>query len=542
VIFLLCSVHHLYTFGVHFGFNSECANLYLDLHGTQALIKAGNNNNGIAGSLIFGGYDKSRMAGPGVSIRMPGDRNNTLAVGVQSITWRPDQNKEANQLSLTINSGSFSAIIDSTLPYLILPDAVCDEFATRFQLDFDEERRVYTVNTSAHNWNIGQDATVIFSIVPGPQDSAKFASIALPYAAFDHNLSFPIEDQSIRYFPIKRSENGVYVLGRTFLQEAYLVVDYERTNFTVAPAYSSDDVAPPNLIPIFNNTYVVNETGQSHGNGGLSAGAIAGIVVGIVLAFIIAGVGAFLFWKRRRDAENKALQDSNPSEIDTTFAGTEVKYRRVSELTGSEAPRSPKYSTAGYYGDPKSIPPISEMSPESTPAELYSPPPDGERETYDYFAAGRVGRRGATRDRDSSGHNSPRTLIAELPGEDVRPSAAQQHPGSKHGRGQSDASLSTNIAEVLAGKEMKEPLEPHPEVRSGAPATSEEIVLSTADVQVHGTEHEAKSAPERRPSHARGLSDTTMQSDSTAVSQPTPEELERWARSVDDGSQRPMSP
>jgi hypothetical protein len=58
--------------------------------------------------------------------------------------------------------------------------------------------------------------------------------------------------------------------------------------------------------------------------------------------------------------------------------------------------------------------PISELWPDTTPAELYSPPaelhsppPEG-RETVDYFAASRTRRQGA-----------PRTPIAELPGEDA---------------------------------------------------------------------------------------------------------------------------
>jgi hypothetical protein len=46
---------------------------------------------------------------------------------------------------------------------------------------------------------------------------------------------------------------------------------------------------------------------------------------------------------------------------------------------------------------------------------------------------------------------------------------------------------------------------------------------------------------ERRPSHTRGLSDTTIASDSTAVSQPTPDELESWARSGNDAPNRPAS-
>jgi hypothetical protein len=190
--------------------------------------------------------------------------------------------------------------------------------------------------------------------------------------------------------------------------------------------------------------------------------------------------------------------------------------------------------------------PISELWPDTTPAELYSPPaelysppPEG-RETVDYFAASRTRRQGA-----------PRTPIAELPGEDAISSLPKKNEDPKpfqkppHSRSPSDNSLSTNIDEVLANKNASE-AEPSTdaaksEAEPGAPATAEEIARAKAGAQSGNTEHAEESTMHRRPSHTRGLSDTTIQSDSTAVSQPTPEELERWRRSEDDPN-RPMSP
>ena len=476
---------------------------------------------------------------------MPSEKNTTLVVGVQSILYVPDQ--DVDPVTISFTQGGFEATIDSTLPFLVLPDDICDQFQQKFQLQFDEDIGLYTVNASAHDRNVQQNATVAFKIGAGPQDSDIFASIVLPYAAFNHNVSFPITNQQ-QYFPIKRSDNGIYVLGRTFLQEAYIVVDYERANFTVAPAYFSAPMPDQSLVTIFNKTYT-GLTPRKESDSGLSAGAIAGIVVGIVLAFIIAGVGAFFWWKKRRDTKKALLQYEKPSEIDTVSAGNEVKYRRVSELTGSEAPHSPNSSTTGYYtNEHKMIPPISEMSPESPPVELYSPPPGSAK---DYFGAGRPRRRGATR--SSSGHNTPGTPIAELPGDDGRFQTAGQHSdvvgplqSSMHARGPSDASLSTNIDEVLAGRQEAvpavKPKESEPSVQPGEAATSDEIIKAKGRSEPEDAEHEQNPTSERRPSHARGLSDATVHSDSTAVSQPTPEELERWARSVDDAPRRPLSP
>ncbi|CAN9396433.1 unnamed protein product [Alternaria alternata] len=512
-----------------------------------------NNNNGVPASLVLGGYDKARLTEQGVSISMPSQQNNTLAVGVIGITYKPDQDFEADTKSFTTRG--FPATIDSTFPYLILPDEVCDQFIEKFGLGYDDFSGLFTVNDTSHEQNLRLKATVSFKISASANtDSTDFADIVLPYAALDQQANFPFFVNETRYLPIKRAWNGHFVLGRTFLQEAYIVVDYHQYNFTVAPAVFSDPMPSPSLVTIFDGTFTgLPGPSDSDSGGGLSAGAIAGIVVGIVGAFIIVAIGVFFLWRKRRQAKKeKAKQEAEkPSEIDTTYAGTEIKYRRISELTGSETLQSPKDSTTGYYNaDHKSIPPISELSPESTPAELYSPPPEG-RETVDYFAAGRTRRQGGPSDRGSSGNNTPRTPIAELPGEDAISSLPKKNEDPKsfqkppHSRSPSDNSLSTNIDEVLAKKNASE-AEPgtdtaKSEAESGAPATAEEIARAKAGAQSGGTEHAEESTMHRRPSHTRGLSDTTIQSDSTAVSQPTPEELERWRRSEDDPN-RPMSP
>ncbi|KAG9191289.1 hypothetical protein G6011_09377 [Alternaria panax] len=508
------------------------------------------NNHGVLGSLVLGGYDKARLSEQGVEIDMPSLQDTTLAIGVNSITYKPDQSADADTRSFT--NQSFSAVIDSTLPYLVLPDEVCDNFITEFGLGFDDFSQLFTVNDTSHQQNLRLKATVSFKISASANtDSAKFTSIVLPYSALIQQAGFLFFTKQTRYLPIKRAGNKQSVLGRTLLQEAYLIVDYEHQNFKVAPAIFSDPMPNPSLVTMFDKSYTGLPTPSDDGSGGgLSPGAIAGIVVGIVGVFIIIAVGVFFLWRKRRQAKKTEEDNEKPSEIDTTHAGTEIKYRRISELTGSESLQSPKDSTTGYYNaDHKSIPPISELSPESTPAELYSPPSEG-RDTVDYFAAGRMRRHGVTREYDSSGNNTPRTPIAELPGEDAISSISDRSQDPKllqkppHSRSPSDNSLSTNIDEVLAKKASE--TEPgndatNPAAGPGAPAITEEITRTKTRAQSGEAEDAEESTMQRRPSHTRGLSDVTVQSDSTAVSQPTPEELERWATSVDDPN-RPMSP
>lgn len=487
-------------------------------------------------------YDKH------VSIGMPNEKNNTLVVGVESILYKPDPDVEANTFSFTSESKGFFATIDSELPYLWLPDAVCDHFADRFQLDYDDSANLYKVNSSAHQHNTQQNATVSFKIGSSTQDSNDFTTIELPYSAFDFTISSPLVDSDTQYFPLKKSPNGMYVLGRAFLQEAYIIVDYERGNFTVAPAYYSQPMPESKIVSIYNKTYQApsaSPTPIPSKSGGLSPGAVAGIVVGIVVVLLLAALGTFFWWKKRRPAAPP--YEEKPTEIDTMTAGNEIKHRRVSELD-SQPPGSPK-PPLGYYGngeqkDTIPFPPISEM--ESPPAELWSPPHSGTPFTEgngngDYF--GKPRRRGATR--ESSGNNTPGiTPVAELPGDDGGFQVGGQHfepvaspkTSPTHTRGPSENSLRTNIDEVMTRTD------PSPERKADAQseAIAEESEAGSPKEKPEDEDKPEGEAPlERRPSHARGLSDTTIQSESTAVSEPTAEERERWAQ--DTAPRRPLS-
>ena len=474
------------------------------------------------------------MTSSALSLRMPDTKNTTLSVGVPSIVYSTNPNVATNPSSFTTGCGGFSANIDSTLPYLILPDCICDQFEATYGLTYDRTQNLYFVNASSHDTNKQQNGTVVFKIAAGPSDSGTYTSIKLGYPAFDHQISSVTGENGKNYFPMKKSKNGIFTLGRTFLQEAYIIVDYERSNFTVAPALYTDSLSKQDLRPIYNTTFDPTTNSASSG-GGLGPGAIAGTVVGIVVAFAIAGVLAFCWWRKRKNKKQAEPLPHETSQIDPTLAGDQVKARRISELTGSDLPSSPKSPVGDYYSaDHKNFPPISELSPDSPPVELYSPPADSASDVdgRDYFTAGKTPhRRGAQRDRASSGYTTPGTPIAELPGDEgqyvVSPINSPQPS-----RGPSDTSLTTNIDQRLADHKKDT-------ARISAEAAAADDIVGPKDE----TQAEATTEPEkeRRPSHTRGLSDTTIASESTAVSQPTPEEEERWAREPALEPRRPLS-
>lgn len=501
-----------------------------------------------------------------VSISMPNDKNTTLVVGVQDISHKPDVNVDANVYSLTENNvKGFSATIDSTLPYLWLPDKVCDQFAKRFNLKYDNRTNFYSTDISGAQNNAQLNATVSFRIGQDPFGGGSgYANIVLPYSAFDLKYKDPSGGgNETRYFPIRKSPDGRFVLGRTLLQEAYIIVDYERTNFTVAAASFPNNPSDTKVIPIYDKSYVPptpTPIPTGGGDGGLSGGAIAGIVVGILVVALGAAFAIFMWWKKRRERKAAPPDYKEATEIDTSAAGNEVKHRRVSELD-SQPPGFPKPGPNGFYGDNRDgktlgpFPTISEM--DSPPAELYSPPtvastPHSEgNSTTDYFTAGaKQGRRSAAR--ETSNSHTPGTPpfftpIAELPGDDggYRTGAEQGNAGpsgqgspisrssSAHRRDPSATPSQNNIDEVMKRRSA----EPSP-ARLAAGETSTERTTG----QDKKAETDIEEEPlERRPSHTRGLSDTTVQSDTTVVSQPTPEELQQWAQTEDEQPRRPLS-
>jgi hypothetical protein len=144
----------------------------------------------------------------------------------------------------------------------------------------------------------------------------------LPYAAFDLQVGQPFYNTSRRYFPIRRAPSeDLYVLGRTFLQEAYLVVDWERGNFTLGQArHDNTDQSIVAIMP---------PSDDKGGSDGLSPGAIAGVVVG-VLAGVVAVASSLYFFRRKR----KALRRKSDRDGTSSPFPEDKKETDASELSG----------------------------------------------------------------------------------------------------------------------------------------------------------------------------------------------------------------
>jgi hypothetical protein len=199
--------------------------------------------------------------------------------------------------------------IDSTVAELYLPVEICEAFEDAFGLELDHETGLYFVKDTLHQDLLSQKPSITFTL--GQKYSTNTTvQITLPYAAFDLEASPPYRglQGKTRYFPIRRgNDSDQWVLGRTFLQEAYLTVDWERQNFSLS-AVDWTFGNPAMILPIVSPNYTLSPSTQTREKS-LSSAAIIGIAVGggVLFALVMAAAG-WWFWRRRRTRRLEAIQ------------------------------------------------------------------------------------------------------------------------------------------------------------------------------------------------------------------------------------------
>ncbi|KAK4187083.1 aspartic peptidase domain-containing protein [Podospora australis] len=313
-----------------------------------AYYRENGKNSGTVASLTLGGYDKLRFVPHDTTFtldpvaRLPIVRLRGVTARVTSLDKAPTGNWTSTSKTLVNMDDSITALIDSSTPYLWLPTAICDRFATALNLTWREDLGVYIFADGAQYTRWQTDKSLSFSLTLSSYDNTDnfgqpfnvpgIVNITLPAAAFAQLLKYPFKDKiqflesSIPYFPLKRStkevNNNTIIIGRAFMQEAYLITSYDKSTFSLHQALFPDNAAtnytleaiarPPNSpYPEYSPPEPVAPAK------GLSSGQIGGIVFG---AFITGSVLGLLIWciyrHRRPKRQNKSTGrvDENKSE------------------------------------------------------------------------------------------------------------------------------------------------------------------------------------------------------------------------------------
>lgn len=261
----------------------------------------------VLGSLTLGGYDASRFVTNDLSFIFEPDNERDLVVGVVGLSANT-----TTQFNIDLLMRSeLNMFIDSTVAELWLPPKVCQAFEDALGLEYDARTDLYLVNDSLHAKLLAQNPSITFTL--GQQyRTDSTVQITLPYAALDLVASPPYRglQEQTRYFPIRRGYMAnQWILGRTFLQEAYLTVDWERQNFSV----SAIDWTFGNSIdlrPIVDTKYLEQGPDLSE-MPELSSRAIIGIStgLGLVVIVILFAIGLCVWRRRRYKLEARTSQD-----------------------------------------------------------------------------------------------------------------------------------------------------------------------------------------------------------------------------------------
>ncbi|KNB13380.1 hypothetical protein FOXG_12896 [Fusarium oxysporum f. sp. lycopersici 4287] len=301
----------------------------------------------IAGSLWFGGYDKNRVIGEVLTLSGSprGDGITLWDIAIEGVgDHSPFTSKSKGDLLAKGNSSISSGLkitVDGCSPYLTLPKSTCDNIAEHLPVNFNSDLGLYIWDTKSDQYDkIVNSATALsFSFISDTNtDPVK---IRVPFMHLNLTLSEPIVDNPIPYFPCHVNNNGRYVLGRSFLQDAFVganwhpdantwwlaqapgprvqattdVTSIETKDKTISKGGNNweaswkgvwDDEPTPSPSSTPTKAASPSEQDEVESKPSMPTATKVGIAVGAgaALCLIALGLGIF-FWRRRRRAQGQ---------------------------------------------------------------------------------------------------------------------------------------------------------------------------------------------------------------------------------------------
>lgn len=354
---------------------------------------------GIVGSATLGGYDSARFAPHDTvfTINQSEGVPRPLIRGIEISAKngsRPASWTNSTQI-LSDFTQAFTAIIDTTTPYLWLPPSVCDNFANALNLTYNDTFGLYTLSNEQYRQFSASDNPLTFTFSLSSRDNTDnfgfpldvpgVVNITLPIQAFVSLLEYPFMNGTIAYgapgvpyFTLRKAPKGSLYIGNAFLQEAYLITTYDSGSFSVHQArFPSDPVGGAQLQAIKqppNSPYPPPL--DPNASKGLSTGAMVGIAVGAAAFFFISVFAFFCFRRHRRRNQLKVELDDgkDASSMMTPETPESAISRILSRITGRKRPprsRS-KDQSATKEAHPSEAPDcqIYEMAAPVPPVEL----------------------------------------------------------------------------------------------------------------------------------------------------------------------------
>ncbi|OBT77689.1 hypothetical protein VF21_03724 [Pseudogymnoascus sp. 05NY08] len=341
---------------------------------------------GIPGSLTIGGYDQSRVLGlvssqPYAIDHLPIDLLD-IGIGVEVGASPFNFSSQAGLLASGNSSiiSSMRVAVDATVPYLYLPQSTCDSITKNLPVTFQPKYGLYFWNTADPKYKmiVSSPSYLSFTFRLNSAVSQNI-TIKVPFSLLNLTLTSPIISTPTLYFPCFPGQvpGGIFSLGRSFLQAAFVGVNWQSGNgvwfLAQAPGPNTPTTIAPTPIQPTDNSIISSttvwadtwsefwtildnptsantSTGNTAQSGGkLSKAAIGGICAAVAVCLIAALVTGCLLYKRRKGKP----AEPNP----TSAAHHHVQSQEMS-------PEGEGYTSSGYGPQ--------ELSTERAPKEMYA--------------------------------------------------------------------------------------------------------------------------------------------------------------------------
>ena len=249
---------------------------------------------------------------------------------------------------------SFAAEVDSSTPFLWLPDPICDSFANVLGLEYNSSLDLYVLtddqyadfSDSKHGFTFSLSSLDNQDTLGGALQAPGVVNITVSSAALTTLLKYPYMDEMIAYgdasvpaVPVRRL-GGNYtqgVIGRSFLQEAYLITQFDRETFSIHEAvFPNDSLEAVNITQIDQPADSrLPAPASLSSDSGLTRVEMAGIAVGAgagAVALCIVGLLWYCVRRRKRTSTVPADEKDTASSIEQEEPRTPV--RRILSAIG----------------------------------------------------------------------------------------------------------------------------------------------------------------------------------------------------------------
>jgi hypothetical protein len=325
------------------------------------------------GSLVLGGYDSTRALGPigkfvldlyplvaivdvflgtemgGSAFREP--EPISVYKGVD-----PDSPAAEWALEFGAPRGSIMAIPNPAAPYIYLPVGVCETAAEYLPVRWDAQLGLFLWNVDDPDYKriVSSPAYLGFVLV---DQAATNITVKVPLRLLNLTLVAPLVETPTQYFPCKpyndTLEYNLWTLGRAWLQAAFMFIDYERNETSIAQAPGpglgqaviqtvrpGDDALSSNPLGEFASSWASSWTLIEDGGDSspvstpiptisatsMSTGAVVGIGVGAGVGGVAMLLIGFFAWRRKMQQppdgdfdSGKVITQINPSPATTVI-------------------------------------------------------------------------------------------------------------------------------------------------------------------------------------------------------------------------------